>query len=59
MAMVSARLRAGEAIGVYGVLDEYARATGGAGDGRTSSVRRADALVDLVCGPAGYLSMGT
>ncbi len=59
MAMVSACLPAGEAVGVYGVLDEYARATGGAGDDRTLSARRADALVDLVCGSAGYLSIGT
>jgi hypothetical protein len=59
MAMVSACLPAGEAVGVYGVLDEYARATGGAGDDRTVSARRADALVDLVCGSAGYLSTGT
>ncbi|MGQ0716182.1 MAG: DUF222 domain-containing protein [Pseudonocardiales bacterium] len=59
MAMVSACLPAGEAVGVYGVLDEYARATGGNGDDRTLSARRADALVDLVCGTAGYLSTGT
>jgi Domain of unknown function (DUF222) len=59
MAMVSACLPAGEAVGVYGVLDEYARATGGAGDARTLPARRADALVDLVCGSAGYLSAGT
>jgi hypothetical protein len=58
MAMVSACLPAGEAVGVYGVLDEYARVTGGAGDDRTLSARRADALVDLVCGSAGYLSTG-
>ncbi|HZS22688.1 MAG TPA: DUF222 domain-containing protein [Pseudonocardiaceae bacterium] len=59
MAMVSACLPAGEALGVYGVLDEYARATGCAGDDRTLPARRADALVDLVCGPVGYLSAGT
>jgi muconolactone delta-isomerase len=59
MAMISACLPAGEAVGVYGVLDEYARATGGAGDDRTLPARRADALVDLVCGSAGYLSAGT
>lgn len=59
MAMVSACLPAGEAVGVYGVLDEYARATGGPGDDRTQSARRADALVDLVCGSIGYTSVGT
>ncbi|MGH3821471.1 MAG: DUF222 domain-containing protein [Pseudonocardiaceae bacterium] len=59
MAMVSACLPAGEAVGVYGVLDEYARATGGAGDDRTLAARRADALVDLVCGSVGYPSAGT
>jgi Domain of unknown function (DUF222) len=59
MAMISACLPAGEAVGVYGVLDEYARATGGADDDRTLSARRADALVDLVCGSAGYLSTGS
>jgi Domain of unknown function (DUF222) len=60
MAMVSACLPAGEAVGVYGVLDEYARATGGgAGDDRTLAARRADALVDLVCGSVGYTSTGT
>ncbi|MGH3982862.1 MAG: DUF222 domain-containing protein [Pseudonocardiaceae bacterium] len=32
MAMISACLPAGEAVGVYGVLDEYARATGGRAD---------------------------
>jgi hypothetical protein len=57
MAMVSACLPAGEALGVYGILDEYARATGGADD-RTLTARRADALVDLVCGSVGYLSTG-
>lgn len=59
MAMISACLPAGEAVGVYGVLDEYARATGGASDDRTADARRADALVDLVCGSAGYTSTGT
>lgn len=59
MAVVSACLPAGEAVGVYGVLDEYARATGGPGDDRTLAARRADALVDLVCHPAGYTSTGT
>ncbi|MGH3788669.1 MAG: HNH endonuclease signature motif containing protein [Pseudonocardiaceae bacterium] len=57
--MICACLPAGEAVGVYGVLDEYARATGGAGDDRTCSARRVDALVDLVCGTAGYTSTGT
>jgi hypothetical protein len=59
MAMVSACLPAGEAVGVYGILDEYARATGGPGDERTLDARRADALVDLVCDSANYLSTGT
>ncbi|HEX8933751.1 MAG TPA: DUF222 domain-containing protein [Pseudonocardiaceae bacterium] len=59
MAMISACLPAEEAVGVYGVLDEYARATGGADDDRTLSARRADALVHLVCGSAGYLSTGS
>jgi hypothetical protein len=43
MAMVSACLPAGEAVGVYGVLDGCARTTGGAGDDRTLPARRADA----------------
>ena len=59
MAMVSACLPAGDAVGVYGVLDECARTTGGVGDSRTLPARRADALVDLVCGSAGYLSTAT
>lgn len=59
MAMVSACLPAGEAVGVYGVLDEYARATGGPDDERTLDARRADALVDLACRSADYTSTGT
>ncbi|HEX2262413.1 MAG TPA: DUF222 domain-containing protein, partial [Pseudonocardiaceae bacterium] len=55
MAMVSACLPAGEAVGVYGILDEYARATGGPGDERTLDARRADALVDLVVESAAHV----
>ncbi|HJT03385.1 MAG TPA: DUF222 domain-containing protein [Pseudonocardiaceae bacterium] len=59
MAIVSACLPAGEAVGLYGVLDEYARATGCNDDPRALPARRADALVDLVCESTGYLSTGT
>ena len=48
MATVSAYLPAADAVGIYGVLDECARRTGGTGDARSIDARRADALVDLV-----------
>ncbi len=59
MATLSAYLPAAEAVGVYAVLDEYARHAGGDGDERTMDARRGDALVDLVLAPTGYRSAGT
>lgn len=59
MATLSAYLPAAEAVGVYAVLDEYARHAGGDGDERTMDARRGDALVDLVLAPTGYRSTGT
>jgi hypothetical protein len=59
MATLSAYLPAAEAVGVYAVLDEYARRSGSASDERGMDARRADALVDLVLGPTGYRSAGT
>jgi hypothetical protein len=56
MAMLSAYLPAADAVGVYAVLDEYARRSGGAGDEREMDARRADALVDLALNPTGYAS---
>ncbi|MPZ65284.1 MAG: DUF222 domain-containing protein [Pseudonocardiaceae bacterium] len=59
MAMLSARLPAPEAVGAYAVLDHHARSAQGPHDDRTLDARRADALIDLICGPAGHLSPGT
>ncbi len=59
MATLSAYLPAGDAVGVFAVLDEYARQSGAAGDERTLEARRGDALVDLVLGPTGVCSEGT
>lgn len=85
MAMLSACLPAAEAVGVYAVLDHYARTTGNSDadadrdgddtrdergedgrdardsfdDERTLDARRADALVDLVCGPLGHPAAGS
>ncbi|MGQ0776268.1 MAG: DUF222 domain-containing protein [Pseudonocardiales bacterium] len=59
MATLSAYLPAADAVGVYAVLDEYARRAGFAGDERTLEARRGDALVDLVLGPTGFCSEGT
>ncbi|MGQ0779331.1 MAG: DUF222 domain-containing protein [Pseudonocardiales bacterium] len=59
MATLSAYLPAADAVGVYAVLDEYARRAGFAGDERTLEARRGDALVDLVLGPTGFCSAGT
>ncbi len=59
MATLSAYLPAGDAVGVYAVLDEYARQAGFAGDERSMEARRGDALVDLVLGPIGFCSEGT
>jgi hypothetical protein len=58
MATLCAYLPAGDAVGVYSVLDEYARHSGSAGDERTLDARRGDALVDLVLGPTGVCSQG-
>lgn len=59
MATLSAYLPAADAVGVFAVLDEYARRAGFAGDKRTLEARRGDALVDLVLGPTGFCSEGT
>ncbi|MGQ0779187.1 MAG: DUF222 domain-containing protein [Pseudonocardiales bacterium] len=59
MATLSAYLPAADAVGVFAVLDEYARRAGFAGDERTLEARRGDALVDLVLGPTGFCSAGT
>ncbi|MGH3813530.1 MAG: DUF222 domain-containing protein [Pseudonocardiaceae bacterium] len=59
MATLCAYLPAGDAVGVYAVLDEYARRSGFLGDERTLEARRGDALVDLVLNPTGWCSMGT
>ncbi len=59
MATLSAYLPAGDAVGVFAVLDEYARQSGPAGDERSMDARRGDALVDLVLGPTGYRSQAT
>ncbi|MGI9064534.1 MAG: DUF222 domain-containing protein [Pseudonocardiaceae bacterium] len=67
MAMLSACLPAAEAVGVDAVLDHLARTTGdgdtdpgtGVADDRTLPARRADALVDLVCGPPGHPAAGS
>lgn len=59
MATLSAYLPAAEAVGVYAVLDEYARRAGVPGDERSMDARRSDALVDLVLGPTGHRSAGT
>ena len=58
MATLAATLPATEAVGVYAVLDQHARACGG-GDQRAMDARRADTLVDLVLGETGFLSAGT
>ncbi|MGH3938949.1 MAG: DUF222 domain-containing protein [Pseudonocardiaceae bacterium] len=59
MATLSAYLPAADAVGVFAVLDEYARRAGFAGDKRTLEARRGDALVDLVLNPTGFCSEGT
>jgi hypothetical protein len=59
MATLSAYLPAGDALGVYAVLDEHARHAGFPGDERTLEARRGDALVDLVLNPTGYSSHTT
>jgi len=48
MATLSAYLPAHQAVAAFGVVDAYARQTGGAGDDRPLDARRADALVDLL-----------
>ena len=59
MATVCAYLPAADAVGVYAVLDEYARHAGGPGDERNMDAHRADALVNLVLGPTGVRSEPT
>jgi hypothetical protein len=59
MATLSAYLPAADAVGVFAVLDEYARRAGVPGDERSLEARRGDALVDLVLGPTGFRSAGT
>ncbi|HSL07716.1 MAG TPA: DUF222 domain-containing protein [Pseudonocardiaceae bacterium] len=59
MATLSAYLPAGDALGVFAVLDEHARHAGFPGDERTLEARRGDALVDLVLNPIGYSSHAT
>jgi hypothetical protein len=59
MATVCAHLPAGDAVGVFAVLDEYARHAGGPDDQRSMDARRADALVDLVLDPIGFRSEAT
>ncbi|MDQ4011866.1 MAG: HNH endonuclease [Actinomycetota bacterium] len=56
MATLCAYLPAADAVGVYAVLDEYARRAGFAGDERSMDARRGDALVDLVLAPTGFSS---
>ncbi len=59
MATLSAYLPAADAVGVFAVLDEYARRAGVADDERSMDARRGDALVDLVLNPTGSCSQGT
>jgi Domain of unknown function (DUF222) len=59
MATLSAYLPAADAVGVFAVLDEYARQAGFPGDERTLEARRGDALVDLVLNPTGRCSEGS
>jgi Domain of unknown function (DUF222) len=59
MATLSAYLPAADAVGVFAVLDEYARHNGVPGDERTVEARRGDVLVDLVLNPTGRCSAGT
>ncbi len=58
MAVLSATLPAAEAVGAFAVLDQHARACGGA-DERPMDARRADALVDLVLRDTGFCSDGS
>ncbi|MBV9141971.1 MAG: DUF222 domain-containing protein [Pseudonocardiales bacterium] len=59
MATLSAYLPAEDAVGVFAVLDEYARHSAVPGDERSMEARRGDALVDLVLNPTGYASEST
>lgn len=59
MATLSAHLPAADAVGVYAVLDEYARRASGMDEERGMDARRADALVDLVLNPTGVASATT
>lgn len=57
MATLSATMPAAEAVGVYAVLDQHARACGSTDD-RTMDARRTDTLVDLVLRETGFGSSG-
>ncbi|MGH3962549.1 MAG: DUF222 domain-containing protein [Pseudonocardiaceae bacterium] len=59
MATLCAYLPAGDAVGVFAVLDEHARHAGFPGDQRSMDARRGDALVDLVLNPTGWTSQHT
>ena len=69
MATLAATLPAAEAVGVYAVLDQHARAchgeppdphnAGSDGERRSMDARRADTLVDLILGETGFRSTGT
>lgn len=53
MATFSATLPAVDAVGIFAVLDQHARACTGTDD-RTMDARRADTLVDLILGETGF-----
>ncbi len=57
MATLAATLPASEAVGVFAVLDQHARACCST-DGRSMDARRADALTDLVLDGTGFSSSG-
>lgn len=57
MTTLSATLPAAEAVGMFAVLDQHARACGSADD-RTMDARRVDALADLVLRETGFCSTG-
>ncbi|MGH3777363.1 MAG: DUF222 domain-containing protein [Pseudonocardiaceae bacterium] len=59
MATLCAYLPAGDAVGVFAVIDDYARRAGFPGDARSMDARRGDALVDLVLNPTGWASTAT
>jgi Domain of unknown function (DUF222) len=65
MATLAATLPAAEAVGVYAVLDQHARACRDEaparedGERRSMDARRADTLVDLILGETGFCSTAT